>query len=93
MATETKPKRKLTGAAALGAGPGRRKGSRNRVTRELKDMVLEALSEAGGVQYLVKQAKRRNPAPFMALLGKVLPLTVKAELEHKGGITVNIKQF
>jgi len=90
--TPQKPKPKLAGAA-LKPGPGRPKGCRNKTTVELKKMVLEALSDAGGVAYLVKQAKRRNPAAFMALLGKVLPLEVKAEMEHKGGITVNIKQF
>ena len=40
-------------------------------------MILEALGEAGGVAYLVRQAKKRNPAPFMALVGKTLPMTVK----------------
>lgn len=39
-------------------------------------MVLEALGEAGGVDYLVRQARKKNPAPFMALLGKVLPMQV-----------------
>ena len=92
MATTPKPKRR-PGNPSIKPGPGRPKGLQNKVPGELKAMILEALGEAGGVQYLVKQAKRRNPAPFMALLGKVLPLQVKAEMEHTGGITVNIKQF
>lgn len=55
---------------------GRKRGTPNKVTGELREMVLAALSKAGGVEYLVRQARRKNPAPFMALLGKVLPLRV-----------------
>ena len=35
-------------------------------------MILGALDQAGGQQYLAEQA-RANPAAFMTLLGKVLP--------------------
>ena len=38
-------------------------------------MVLAALSEAGGVECLTRQAEK-NPAAFMTLLGKVLPMQV-----------------
>lgn len=61
------------------SGPGRPKGATNKVTGELKAMILEALSNAGGIKYLEKQAKQRNPAAFMALLGKVLPMTVSGD--------------
>ena len=74
------------------AGSGRVKGSQNKITRELKEMILEALDGAGGVGYLINQAHEK-PVAFLALVGKVLPLQVKGELEHTGGITVNIKQF
>lgn len=57
---------------------GRQKGTPNKVTGELKTMVLTALDEAGGVAYLVKQAKQ-NPGPFLTLVGKVLPLTVAGD--------------
>ena len=50
-------------------------GARNRMTRELKDMILHALDDAGGENYLVEQA-HKNPAAFLTLLGKVLPLQV-----------------
>jgi hypothetical protein len=55
------------------AGKGRPKGSRNKMTRALKDMILQALDDAGGQGYLAEQA-HKNPAAFMTLLGKVLPL-------------------
>lgn len=54
---------------------GRKAGTPNKVTKELKDMILGALSDVGGQDYLVKQAKK-NPATFMTLLGKVLPMQV-----------------
>lgn len=57
------------------AGKGRKKGVPNKVTGELKEMILQALANAGGVEYLEKAAKN-NPAAFLTLVGKVLPLQV-----------------
>ncbi len=54
---------------------GRQKGTPNKVTGALKDMILQALSNAGGVTYLTKQAAA-NPTAFLTLVGKVLPLQV-----------------
>ena len=59
------------------AGKGRQKGVPNKITSELKDMILAALGDAGGVDYLTKQAKE-NPTAFLTLVGKVLPLQVGA---------------
>lgn len=75
---DKKTKRKPTGAAAMGAGPGRPKGVPNKTTAALKDMILQALSDAGGVDYLKTQSEL-NPAAFMTLIGKVLPLTVAGD--------------
>ena len=55
---------------------GSRKGIPNKVTRELKDLILGALDKAGGEDYLLRQAKKRNPAPFLNLVGKCLPKDV-----------------
>lgn len=55
---------------------GRRKGVPNKVTAELRDMILGALEKAGGVKYLRAQAKM-NPPAFMALLGRTLPKDIK----------------
>ena len=51
---------------------GNRKGKPNKVTGDVRDMVLGALTAEGGQKYLQKQAKT-NPAAFMALVGKCLP--------------------
>lgn len=59
------------------AGKGRPKGSPNKITADLKRAILEAAEAAGGeggtAGYLARQAEE-NPASFMTLLGKVLPL-------------------
>jgi hypothetical protein len=59
-----------------GAGPGRPKGVQNKVTKELKEMILQALDNKGGVAYLEQQADA-NPNAFLSLIGKVLPMTVQ----------------
>lgn len=54
---------------------GSRKGKPNKVTKELKEMILNALDKAGGEDYLMEQAEK-SPAAFMTLIGKVLPMQV-----------------
>ena len=56
-------------------GPGRPRGSVNKVPAQLKDMILQALDKAGGVDYLVRQSEK-TPQAFIGLVGKVLPLQV-----------------
>lgn len=60
--------------------PRKPKGAKNKLTTTLKDMILTALSDAGGAAYLTKQAKE-NPNAFLALIGRVLPLQVKQDGE------------
>lgn len=60
-------------------GAGRKAGVPNRLTGELKNLILGALEDAGGQKYLTKQAEK-NPGAFLTLLGKVVPrdLTIEA---------------
>lgn len=67
---------------------GRQKGSPNKLTKQLKDMILEALDESGGVEYL-KQTAIEHPTAFLTLVGKVLPLQVTGE----GGGAVQFEQI
>jgi hypothetical protein len=61
---------------------GRAKGTPNKATALLKDAVLIAAGNAGAedglVGYLTLQA-RLNPGPFLALLGKVLPMQITGD--------------
>lgn len=60
---------------------GRQKGTPNKNTTAVKDMILRALDGAGGADYLQKQADA-NPAAFMTLVGKVLPLQVQGDPDN-----------
>lgn len=60
---------------------GRAKGTTNKLTADVKAMVLQALDQAGGVKYLHTQALT-NPNAFMTLVGKVLPLTVAGDKDN-----------
>jgi len=70
---------------------GRPKGSPNKTTALLKDAILAAADSAGGkggmAAYLAHQASE-NPGPFMALLGKVLPMQVTGDGD--GAVIVEI---
>ena len=59
-------------------GPGRPKGVPNKTTAAVKEMILEALSNKGGVEYLERQAEA-NPTAFLTLVGKVLPLQLTGD--------------
>ena len=68
---------------------GRKKGTPNKTTALLKDAILKAATDAGNgdmVAYLRTQALE-NPGPFMALLGKVLPMQVTGE--DGGPVAIN----
>ena len=60
---------------------GRPKGAKNKTTTALKEMILGALDDAGGQDYLREQAEV-NPGPFLTLIGKVLPLSIKGDIAH-----------
>ena len=56
------------------AGKGRPKGSVNKVTKQLKEMILGAQDDAGGQRYLVERGTDpKTQGAFLTQLGKVLP--------------------
>lgn len=76
----TQPKN--TGKFGKG-NPGKPKGATNKVTAELKDMILQALGNAGGVDYLTERANDpKTASAFLTLVGKTLPMTVKGPGEN-----------
>jgi hypothetical protein len=73
--------------SGLGAPKGakQRLGKPNKATKELKEMILGALSDSGGQAYLQIQSIE-NPVAFMSLLGKILPKDINAKVD--AGITI-----
>ena len=74
---------------------GRTKGTKNKITKDLKTMIEEALNRAGqnvqkkrktlkslepGVAYLVQQAEER-PELFMPLVRQLLPAKLDVEVQ------------
>lgn len=69
-------------------GPGRPKGSPNKVQKAAKDAIAEAAEQLGGVNRLVEWAKEdplNERAFWTSVYPKLLPLTLNAS----GNITVN----
>ena len=77
-----------------GSQPGERRGGRqagtpNKIPGALKEMILEALDGAGGVDYLQRQAKD-NPTAFLSLVAKVLPKDVRAEVRQAENLAIQM---
>ena len=64
-------------------GAGRPPGSQNKISLPLKQMILTALDEAGGVDYL-KRLAIENSSAFASLVSKVLPTTLQADGSNGG---------
>lgn len=75
MTSKIQNEKRGRAANLTNAGKGRPKGSKNKNTKALKDMILASLDKVGGVDYLQKQANE-NPTAYLSLVGKVLPMTV-----------------
>lgn len=69
---------------------GRQTGTLNKITRDLREMILGALEALGGQKYLQEQAEK-NPTAFLALLGKVLPTTIAGD--SGAPLTIKIIKF
>ena len=83
--------RKTAGIGKGTPGTRRNKGTPNKNTALIRDMIAQALDEAGGVQYLVSVA-HSHPGPFLALIGKVMPVQVTGADggDLKVGVTLEV---
>lgn len=73
---------KITGGKP---GPGRPRGSRNKVTGIAKDIIAEAADRLGGVDRLVAWAQedaQNERAYWSQIFPKLLPLQVAGEMDH-----------
>lgn len=68
-------------------GAGRKKGIPNKLTGDVKAMILGALEQVGGQSYLAEQAEQ-NPGAFLSLVGKVVPKDLK--VDQQGNMTFTI---
>jgi hypothetical protein len=58
--------------------PNQGKRGPSKVNAQLKEMILEALDKAGGVDNLLECATEdKTKGAFLSILGKVLPLTLQ----------------
>ena len=80
----------------MGWTKGKKRGVKNggrvkgkNVTADMRRMVEGALAAVGGQQYLERQAEE-NPKAFIPLLAKLIPTQVQAEVEHTGGVQIEV---
>lgn len=71
-----KQSKKSTGKGGARAGAGRPKGAVDKGNAMIRELIVQALDDLGGVQYLTNTAKS-HPAAFLSLLGKVMPIQVE----------------
>ena len=69
---------------------GRKRGTPNKSTAALKEAVLKAFDEVGGVEYLVRLAND-DPRTFCSLLGRVIP--TEASLQVDASLTAATDSF
>ena len=60
---------------------GRKKGTPNKITKNVREAILQAFEEAGGVVYLRRVAKE-DPKTFCTLLGKTMPTVVAGDEDN-----------
>ncbi len=72
--------------------PGKPKGAVTKNTAAIKDMILTALSNAGGAEYLEARANDpKTASAFLGLVGKVLPMQVTGADGDSLKIQFNVK--
>jgi len=65
-------------------GPGRPAGVPNKQTKEIKEMLMQSLMDAGGAEYFTQLAES-NSSAYASLLGKIIPAEVKNQITGADG--------
>ena len=62
---------------------GRPRGAKNKTTKAIHEVIRAALEAMGDEKYLMERASK-NPAAFLALLGRIVPqqLTIDGTINH-----------
>jgi len=74
--------------------PGRPKGAQNRLSKSVKETVLEVfqkLQEPGSVVSLEEWAQK-EPSEFYRIAAKLIPTDIKADVKHTGKVILQIKR-
>jgi hypothetical protein len=66
---------------------GRKKGTPNKITKDIKSCYMEVFDRMGGAEGLLKWAKQ-NPDVFYSQISKLLPKGI--EMKSDQGLTINI---
>jgi hypothetical protein len=69
---------------------GRRKGTPNKMTQNVKAAILEAFENAGGREYLEAVADK-DPKTFCALLARCIPTEITGDINHRYVITAPLE--
>lgn len=81
---------KQTGNNGRRPGPGRPKGSPNKITASIKQALTDAFDNLGGVPSLVKWGKE-NQTEFYKLWSKLVPQDVQVGGEGGGPLQVTVR--
>lgn len=68
----------MSGRGGKREGAGRKPGAPNKLNATIKELIVGALDDVGGREYLAARALDQ-PVAFMGLLGRVLPLQLTGE--------------
>ena len=60
-------------------GPGRPKGSPNKIRKEIAELVRDVLEMAGEEKWMLQRAQK-NPTAFLALVAKLMPTKINADV-------------
>ena len=66
---------------------GRKKGTSNKITADVREAILEAFHMAGGVEYL-RALAFSDPKAFCTLLAKIIPAKVAGDEENPSALRV-----
>ena len=77
----------LTKSFSSRTGRGRPKGSTNRVTKTIKEAVLQSFEDVGAAEYLRRVAED-DPRTYLQVVAKIIPAELHAT--HQGDVSLTV---
>lgn len=91
MTAAKKSQNSPRGKPFAAGNPGKPKGATTKSVALIRDMIAQALNNAGGVEYLTERANDpRTASAFLSLVGKAMPVQVTGEGGGALGMTLVI---